>query len=113
MVDNNGWDEHKRLVLNELNRLSVTQDKLSDRLIDLESRVGIGFAKLNSEIDKKLLESKESIISEINKLKSDIANRHSGIFSDITLLKYKASFWSVIGGGLVILASIAYKFIVS
>jgi len=81
----NGWDEHKRLVLSEIKRMADYAEESRDRADD-------NYKELFFLIDrnyKGITSFKIQILEKVGKINAEVAT-----------LKVKASLWGTLGGGI-------------
>ncbi len=84
-IDDNGWDEYKRLVLAEMGRISTGMDHLTETTEQIRvdtTKSNLQFTTLIAQVEFRVLE------------KFNIINK------EIATLKVKAGLWGTLGGGL-------------
>lgn len=118
-ITKNGWNEWSKVVLNELERLTESNNKLANEMQEFKIEVAKEIASkkevdlIREEITKSSLEHTK----EINSVKGDLESKFSKInnYQSIqiakleTELKIKAGVWGAVGSllGVVIMVAIS------
>jgi hypothetical protein len=84
-VDDNGWDEYKKLVISEMKRVA-------DYIEESRDRSDANYKELFSLIDRNY--------KGITSFKIQILDKVGKLNAEVSALKVKASLWGTLGGGI-------------
>ena len=94
-INDNGWDEYKKLVLSELSHIAV-YTKETREIIDKHC---------TTTLDESTKNNKE-MVNLVNALELRILEKISPIQQEIAALKVKAGIWGGVGGAVMILMAL-------